>query len=115
MTSLGLPTGSERRRAPRFRLHAPMTTRRPGKTLEGITQDVSSTGILVCPSGPMPVEGGTWDVTLKLARGQVEAVGKVARVDSRERLFAVEIQFMVSNGSVLKAELGNLEPIVESG
>ena len=97
---------TERRRYPRKEICVPITVYVSGETLEGYTENISYTGVLVqLVEEELPSIGEACEMTLDLISDRVEALGKVTRVNSKKRQFAIDITSLEHNGDMLLALL----------
>jgi hypothetical protein len=97
--------GTERRKAPRGPIRAPVVVRQGERTLTGEVVNLSYAGAMVDAGGEVLEPGTACEVTIRLPAGDVMARAVVARVEARQRRFALELEHVDSNGELLLATL----------
>ena len=96
-----LAADANRRRHPRQLVCAPATVRCGEEIIEGFTDNLSYSGLLIQSLTGVPSVGDECLVVLDLPMGSVEARGCVVRLDRHERKFAVDLTHVDKNGEVL--------------
>jgi hypothetical protein len=90
-----------RRRHQRQLVCVPATIRSGETVIEGFTDNISYSGLLVQSLTGIPTVGQECQVDLYLPMGQVAARGKVVRVDRSSGRFAVDLEHLDKNGELL--------------
>lgn len=90
-----------RRRHQRQMLCVPATIRIGEAIIEGFTDNLSYSGLLVQSLTGIPSVGQECQVELYLPMGQVAARGKVVRVERSSGRFAVDLEHLDKNGELL--------------
>src|SRR4051794_40616187 len=96
---------SERRRHPRREICAPVTVCCGEELIEGYSENLSYTGVLIQSLSGMPGVGDACELSILMDDGAVEARGRVVRANLRERTFAVDLEHVDVNGHLLLAAL----------
>jgi hypothetical protein len=94
-------TAANRRRHQRQMLCVPATIRTGESVIEGFTDNLSYSGLLVQSLTGIPTVGQECQVDLYLPMGQVAARGKIVRVDRSSGRFAVDLEHLDKNGELL--------------
>jgi len=92
---------ANRRRHQRQMLCVPATIRTGEVVIEGFTDNLSYSGLLVQSLTGIPTIGQECQVDLYLPMGQVAARGKIVRVDRSSGRFAVDLEHLDKNGELL--------------
>ena len=95
----------DRRRHSRLTLDARVTLTGGGRTLQGVAQNMSYSGILVKTEGDSVECGAEYDVVIALPFGEVRARGEVIRTDPETGAIGLELNRVDSNGHLLLAML----------
>ena len=90
-----------RRRHQRQLLCVPATIRSGETVIEGFTDNLSYSGLLVQSLTGIPTIGQECQVDLYLPMGQVTARGKIVRVERSSGRFAVDLEHLDKNGELL--------------
>jgi hypothetical protein len=98
-------TMPERRRHPRQDVCASVIVRCADTVIEGFTENLSYSGVLIQSLTGMPAAGEACRLEIDLPLGTVLGRGRVARLDQDERKFAVDIEHVDQNGHLLLAAL----------
>ena len=92
---------ANRRRHQRQMLCVPATIRIGDVVIEGFTDNLSYSGLLVQSLTGIPTVGQECQVDLYLPMGQVAARGKIVRVERSSGRFAVDLEHVDKNGELL--------------
>lgn len=95
----------ERRRHERIEVCAPVTVHRGEDVVEGFTENLSYSGILVQSLYGLPEVGEEADFEIELPLGRVRARGRISRVDAEQRQFAAELVQLQENAQLLLVAL----------
>ena len=90
-----------RRRHQRQLVCVPATVRSGETVIEGFTDNISYSGLLLQSLTGIPSVGQECQVDLYLPMGQVTARGKIVRVDRSSGRFAVDLEHLDKNGELL--------------
>lgn len=100
-TASNATDSANRRRHVRQLVCVPATVEAAGAVIEGFTDNLSYSGMLVEALTGAPKEGEGCKVTLYLPMGTVEARGRIVRLDRGGRRFAVDLEHLDKNGELL--------------